>query len=198
MKAAIFGASDANPRSWEWQEAYGLGKELAKIGHEVWTDGGGGIAEAACQGAKDAKGKTIGVTITCCSGLNQFVTFRIFPECQFDIISQYLGVMRHLLSANVLVFFLGGVDTIANLLAILAICQRGNQLTRPVNPLVFVVTKNVGDISISDMRTSLSHLGVDQTLFNCYITGAHSADEVIGVISKTISETLTPPICAPV
>jgi hypothetical protein len=58
----IFGSSKPKPGEPAYQLAYDLGKSLAKAGFTVCNGGYGGTMEAGSKGAKDAGGKTIGVT----------------------------------------------------------------------------------------------------------------------------------------
>jgi uncharacterized protein (TIGR00725 family) len=59
MHVAVIGASDASPE--QRQQAEAAGRRLAELGAVVVTGGRGGAMEAACKGAKDAGGQTIGI-----------------------------------------------------------------------------------------------------------------------------------------
>jgi uncharacterized protein (TIGR00725 family) len=56
---AVIGASDASPEQRKQAEA--AGRRLAELGAVVVTGGRGGVMEAACRGAKEAGGRTIGI-----------------------------------------------------------------------------------------------------------------------------------------
>ena len=58
----VFGSSRPNPGDPDYDEALGLGKALAQGGFAVCSGGYGGVMEAVSRGAKDAGGKTYGVT----------------------------------------------------------------------------------------------------------------------------------------
>jgi uncharacterized protein (TIGR00725 family) len=58
----IFGSSRPRADEAEYDEARSLGKALAKNGFAICTGGYGGVMEAASRGAKEAGGKTYGVT----------------------------------------------------------------------------------------------------------------------------------------
>lgn len=60
---SIFGSSRAKPNNEYCKKAYQLSYKLAKKGYGIVTGGGPGIMEAANKGAKDAKGKSIGLNI---------------------------------------------------------------------------------------------------------------------------------------
>ena len=59
MIIAVIGGSDPAPPALEQAEAVGLA--LAERGHTVICGGLGGVMEAACRGAREAGGHTIGV-----------------------------------------------------------------------------------------------------------------------------------------
>lgn len=58
----VFGSGRAAPGSQAYQSAQALGAALARAGFATATGGYGGTMEAVCRGAKQAGGRTIGVT----------------------------------------------------------------------------------------------------------------------------------------
>jgi uncharacterized protein (TIGR00725 family) len=58
----VFGSSRPTQGDADFQEAFQLGKELAAHGCAVCSGGYGGVMEAVSRGAKEAGGKTYGVT----------------------------------------------------------------------------------------------------------------------------------------
>ena len=58
----VFGSSRPHEGDADYAEARSLGAELAKAGFAVCSGAYGGVMEAASRGAKDAGGKTYGVT----------------------------------------------------------------------------------------------------------------------------------------
>ena len=58
----LFGSYSPKPGHETWQLAYRIGRALAAAGYVVANGGYDGIMEASAKGAKDAGGKTIGVT----------------------------------------------------------------------------------------------------------------------------------------
>jgi len=58
----VFGSSRPRPGDPDYREARGLGKALAERGFAVCSGGYGGVMEAVSHGAKEAGGKTYGVT----------------------------------------------------------------------------------------------------------------------------------------
>ena len=59
MRVSVIGGSTTDERSAETAER--LGRALAESGHTVVCGGYGGVMEAACRGASDADGHTIGI-----------------------------------------------------------------------------------------------------------------------------------------
>jgi uncharacterized protein (TIGR00725 family) len=60
---AVFGSSRAAQDSLDYRNAVAVGHEIAKRGGRVVCGGGGGVMEAACRGAAEAGGKSLGVVI---------------------------------------------------------------------------------------------------------------------------------------
>src|SRR5438309_6426349 len=58
----VFGSSRPREGAADYEEARVLGRALAKHGFSVCSGGYGGVMEAASRGAKEAGGKTYGVT----------------------------------------------------------------------------------------------------------------------------------------
>ncbi len=58
----VFGSSRPLPEETDYQEALELGRRLAAAGFAICSGGYGGVMEAASRGAKEAGGKTYGVT----------------------------------------------------------------------------------------------------------------------------------------
>jgi len=56
---AVIGAGDASPV--ELEQAHAAGRRLAELGAIIVTGGRGGVMEAACRGAKDGGGQTVGI-----------------------------------------------------------------------------------------------------------------------------------------
>src|SRR5947208_12982648 len=60
---AVFGSSTVKPSDPAWALAVDLGRELARAGATVMTGGYSGAMEACSQGAREAGGHVIGVTV---------------------------------------------------------------------------------------------------------------------------------------
>jgi uncharacterized protein (TIGR00725 family) len=59
VHVAVIGASEASPD--QLAEAEAAGRRLAELGAIVVTGGRGGVMEAACRGAKQGGGQTVGI-----------------------------------------------------------------------------------------------------------------------------------------
>ncbi|VTT87795.1 hypothetical protein DM2_1129 [Halorubrum sp. DM2] len=62
MRVSVIGGSSIGPETAAVAEE--LGKRLAERGHTVVCGGLGGVMEAACRGAREADGETIGILPT--------------------------------------------------------------------------------------------------------------------------------------
>jgi len=59
----VFGSSQARPGDFAYDMAEAIGREIAKADFTLVTGGGPGVMEAACKGAFEAGGKTVGLNI---------------------------------------------------------------------------------------------------------------------------------------
>ena len=70
---AVVGSAECAPGTPEWEQAYGLGKQLAERGYRVLTGGLGGVMEAALAGAKASEhyreGGTVALLPTFCADI---------------------------------------------------------------------------------------------------------------------------------
>lgn len=60
---AVFGSSRADEKGPDYPNALEIGREIARRGGRIVCGGGGGIMEAACRGAAEAGGRSLGVVI---------------------------------------------------------------------------------------------------------------------------------------
>ncbi len=59
----VFGSAQARPGDFAYEMAEAIGREIAKADFTLVTGGGPGVMEAACKGAFEAGGKTVGLNI---------------------------------------------------------------------------------------------------------------------------------------
>jgi len=62
MAVSVFGSNDAREGGADYETARAVGRILAQLGYDVANGGYGGAMEASARGAKEAGGRTIGVT----------------------------------------------------------------------------------------------------------------------------------------
>lgn len=74
----VFGSSRPQPGEPEYEEARALGGELARRGFAVCSGGYGGVMEAVSRGAKEAGGRTLGITA-------EFFSLRVNPWIEEEI-----------------------------------------------------------------------------------------------------------------
>ena len=64
LSIAVLGSSRAAPDSSDYQNAFAIGREIARRGGRVVCGGYGGVMEAVCRGAADAGGSSVGVLLS--------------------------------------------------------------------------------------------------------------------------------------
>jgi uncharacterized protein (TIGR00725 family) len=108
MIIAVIGGSSPAPEARSQAEA--VGRELAQRGHTVICGGRGGVMEAACRGAREAGGHTIGVL----PGPDRQDAN---PHVEFPIVTN-LGVARNaiiVLSADAVIAVDGSYGTLSEI-----------------------------------------------------------------------------------
>lgn len=116
---AVFGSSRMQPGSYYYEKAAELGKRLSDIGFSVITGGGPGIMEGANKGAKQGKGKSV--------GLNIEIPLEQFPNQYQDIsLSFRYFFIRKLMFvkySTAFIIFPGGFGTMDELFEALTLSQ---------------------------------------------------------------------------
>ncbi|MBU0731536.1 TIGR00730 family Rossman fold protein [Patescibacteria group bacterium] len=124
----IFGSARLRPEDPSYQEAYKLGKLLAKNGYGVVTGGGPGIMEAGNKGAYEAGGESL--------GLNIELPFeqRINPYVRRSIGFHFFFTRKVMLTAPAVAFFAfpGGFGSIDEVFEILTLIQTKKIAPTPV------------------------------------------------------------------
>lgn len=113
-QVAIFGSAHAADNSDLSKQAFEVSKTLAEAGYIVVDGGGPGVMRAATMGAKEGKGKVIGIILQ--ADINMHYEGRD-PKNKFDIeikaknyVERTLALMRE---GQVYVIFQGGTGTIS-------------------------------------------------------------------------------------
>jgi hypothetical protein len=116
---AIFGSSRMKPGSHYYEKAVELGRKLSDTGFAVITGGGPGIMEGANKGAKEGKGKSVGLNIEMPSEQlpNQYqdisVSFRYF----------FIRKLMFVKYSSAFIIFPGGFGTMDEMFEALTLSQ---------------------------------------------------------------------------
>lgn len=117
----FFGSARLDEKSKYYLSAKKLAKELGKLGINIASGGGGGIMQAANEGAKESNTESIALNIKLPfeQGINPYAnksfTFKSFSLRKFTLIS----------NAKAFVVFPGGFGTLDELFEILVLIQTG-------------------------------------------------------------------------
>lgn len=128
--------------------AVSLGADLAKAGYEVATGGYGGLMAAVSQGASDAGGHVVGLTMGLWPELaaNRWVAEEI-------VVSDWFDRLRHLATCDVLVALDGGIGTLAELTTTWANAQTDPSTNPPiilVGPAWAALVREIGQSLVVD------------------------------------------------
>lgn len=163
----IFGSSQIKEGKEEYKQALKLGALLAGAGHTVCNGGYGGVMEASARGAKEAGGKTIGVTTEEFGGkanrwIDQEIHVKKWSERLFKLIE--LG--------DAYVVCDGGTGTLVELFVLWEMSNK--KFTK--KPIV-VLGENLKDL-VTNVR-KLPHV-----INNPRIGFAENADQVLKIVTR--------------
>ncbi|MBI4355426.1 MAG: LOG family protein [Candidatus Omnitrophica bacterium] len=126
----LFGSVRPQSGSSAWRQAYAVGQALAQRGCVVCNGGYGGTMEAAAKGAREAGGRTIGITV---ERYHQRANRYIDREIRMATL---LGRLERLVRiADGFIIFPGGTGTLLELSLVLEYTHK--HLLRP-KPMVFL------------------------------------------------------------
>ncbi|BDD02782.1 cytokinin riboside 5'-monophosphate phosphoribohydrolase [Aureibacter tunicatorum] len=122
--ATVFGSARVNEGTYDYENAYAIGRELALHGYSVVTGGGKGIMEAANKGAfetANSNAESIGIC------LKQYKEQEPNKFLDIEIQSEVLEVRKHFLiySSRLLIAMPGGFGTLDELSEVLALKRKG-------------------------------------------------------------------------
>ncbi len=126
MKIAVFGSSLPRPGEPAYEDARELGGGIARRGATVLCGGYGGVMEAACRGAAEAGGESIGVILAGGGEPNRWVS-RSIAEAD---LSGRLTRLRDL--ADAWIFLPRGLGTMLELVWIAESVVKGLAAPRPL------------------------------------------------------------------
>jgi uncharacterized protein (TIGR00730 family) len=124
----VFGSSRPSEGDEEYRLAYEVGKNLARNGFTVCNGGYTGIMEASARGAKEAGGKTIGVTFknNFKKSLNRWIDEEMF---QTTLIERMMKLVE---LGNAYVVLKGGTGTLLELAAVWEFINKGLLKEKPI------------------------------------------------------------------
>jgi uncharacterized protein (TIGR00730 family) len=124
----IFGSARDPEGSPEYTLAYETGKLLAQAGFTICNGGYAGIMEASACGAKEAGGKTIGVTFqnTFKRNANRWIDEELFKPTLIE------RMMKLVELGDAYVVLKGGTGTLLELAAVWEFINKGLQAERPI------------------------------------------------------------------
>ncbi|MDP9146156.1 MAG: LOG family protein [Acidobacteriota bacterium] len=177
---SVFGNSRPNENDEEYAEARALGRALAEKGFAVCTGAYAGVMEAASRGAKDAGGKTYGVTTDAFpkSKANEWVDVEVrvnsWQERLFELIRLGDGFVA----------CKGGAGTLAELAVV---WEMMNKSVMPAKPLVVIgnfwkpVLECVRQV---EARSGNSRANVNEQLIREVNTPAEAVGYLAGNLAK--------------
>ena len=125
VSIGVFGSSLPGEGSSGYEDAREIGREIARRGARVVCGGYGGVMEAACRGAAEAGGPSLGVQLEGRGEGNRYLTERIrVPD-----LSIRLRVLRD--SSDAWIFLPHGLGTMLELVWIAESIVKGDVPARP-------------------------------------------------------------------
>jgi len=115
----VFGSARARPGDFGYDTALTIGRELAKADFTVVTGGGPGVMEAACKGAHEAGGQTVGLNISL------LAEQKVNPYVSLSLNFHYFFVRKVMLVKYATAFVLlpGGFGTLDELFETVTLIQ---------------------------------------------------------------------------
>jgi hypothetical protein len=171
----LFGSYSPKPGHEVWQLAYRIGRALAAAGYVVANGGYDGIMEASAKGAKDAGGRTIGVTCSVFSPYrSQGLTANpyIDQEIHFDNVLDRIMAMIRMSSGYVVLP--GGTGTLSEFGLVWEYVCKGLIEPRPI----FVV----GDF----WRPMVERLIEDRPRSGKHVYLVETAHQIVELAARTV------------
>ena len=147
----VFGSSRPAEDDEDYRIAYEVGKHLALAGFTVCNGGYAGIMEASARGAKEAGGKTIGITFnnTLGKNVNRWIDEELLQPALID------RTMKLVNLGDAYVVLKGGTGTLLELAAVWEFINRGIVREKPI-----VVLGDFWNKVIETLREELIREGV--------------------------------------
>jgi uncharacterized protein (TIGR00730 family) len=176
----VFGSSRPCEGDEEYRLAYEVGKNLALNGFTVCNGGYCGIMEASARGAKEAGGKTIGVTFknNFKKSVNRWIDEDMFQPTLVE------RMMKLIELGNAYVVLKGGTGTLLELAAVLEFINKGLLKEKPI-----VIVGDFWNCVIETLREELLSEGADN--YTKYIHRTLSPEECAKLLKEQLREYLS-------
>ena len=178
---SVFGSARTKPGTEYYEKARWIGALLADAGFAVITGGGPGIMEAANRGAKEAGGKTIGVTYYKYKDVLKKPNRYIDEEIRTEDIFERIDVMMR--NSDAFIVLPGGTGTLLELAACLEHINKGLMEPKPIIALgdfwKDALEKLAGEAVLSEKAR------VKFNVLSCrdLVTFVHTAEEAVSKIA---------------
>jgi uncharacterized protein (TIGR00725 family) len=172
----VFGSSRPSEGDEEYRLAYEVGKNLALNGFIVCNGGYAGIMEASARGAKEAGGKTIGVTFknNFKKSANRWIDEEIFQATLVERMMKLIEI------GNAYVVLKGGTGTLLELAAVWEFINKELLKEKPI-----VIVGNFWNNVIETLREELLWAGTGDC--TKYIYRTSSPEECAKVLKELLS-----------
>ncbi|GAB6886586.1 TIGR00730 family Rossman fold protein [Desulfothermus okinawensis JCM 13304] len=175
---SIFGSARVEPQDPVYDLAYNIAKKLAQEGYSIITGGGPGVMEAGNKGAKDGKGKSVGLHIHLPleQKPNDFIDTRV------DFRYFFVRKVMFIKYAMAYVVMPGGFGTLDELSEALVLTQ-----TKRIKPFpIILVDKDFWSPLIDWFKNKLlQRKFIKECDFEIFST-MDDPDEVVGLIKKLV------------
>lgn len=123
----VFGSSRPREKDADYEDARVLGRALAKHGFAVCSGGYGGVMEAVSRGAKEAGGKTYGVTTEFfkASKLNRWVDIEIHKQTWDERLFELIRLAHGFVACK------GGTGTLVELAVVWEMLNKSVMAAKP-------------------------------------------------------------------
>jgi uncharacterized protein (TIGR00730 family) len=171
----VFGSSRPREGEREYTLARELGEALASAGFAVCNGGYAGIMEASARGARDARGETIGITVSSFVGRD---ANRWIQEKE-DYPTLIGRMMRLIERGDAYVILKGGTGTLLELAAVWELMNKGLLPERPIVPL-----GEFWEGVVATLKEELDWEG--EAKCTKYVTVARDIDECVRILKERI------------
>lgn len=172
----VFGSSRPKEGEEEYEVAYELGAALARAGFVVCNGGFGGSMEASARGAKEAGGKTIGVTFTALGPrrANAWIDQVIQEETLIH------RTMKLVELGDAYIILKGGTGTLLELAVVWEFINKGLMHEKPI-----VILGSFWQGVVTTLNDELAWEGLEKC--TRYVRSAPSAEEAVRLLNHRLS-----------